>query len=46
VRSCCHRLGRGGPIPTIVAGPRGPPGVATRSPTPIPAVADRPRDTQ
>jgi len=33
VRSCCHRLGRGGRIPTIVAGP-GSPGVATRSPTP------------
>jgi len=72
VRSCCHRLGRGGRIPTIVAGPRVPRG---RDPVPyphyslprsieaayglpllghagdpatatIPAVADRPRDTQ
>ena len=31
VRSCCHRLGRGGRIPTIVAGPRVPRG---RDPVP------------
>ena len=38
--------GPGRPHPHHRGRTTGPPGVATRSPTPIPAVADRPRDTQ